>query len=40
MKFSLVGLAVLAFGIQSIAAAASCDCEPNDTDCLSNCGKL
>lgn len=38
MKVSFVGLFALAFGLQSVAAA-SCNCDPTDTDCLSSCGK-
>lgn len=38
MKFSFVGLAALAIGAQT-ALAATCECQPEDTSCIQECGK-
>lgn len=38
MKFTLVGLATIAIGVQTVFAA-SCSCSAGDTSCLNKCGK-
>lgn len=38
MKFTLVGFAALAVGVQT-AIAATCNCPVGDTNCLNKCGK-